>query len=56
MARNQTESTNDNSEYIKQFTFHDEETGKDIEALYNPKEKDALKAWKRHEIQCRCKK
>lgn len=43
-------------DYTKQFTFHDEETGKDVEALYNPKEKDSSKAWKRKEIQCGCNK
>ena len=56
MARNQTDSIDsEKQDYIKQFTFHDNEINKDVEALYNPTEKDASKAWKRKEIPCRCK-
>ena len=46
----------DNSDYTKQFSFHDEEINKDVDAFYNPKERDSTKAWKRVEKECRCNK
>ena len=51
-----SKASKDNSDYTKQFSFHDEEINKDVDAFYNPKERDSTKAWKRVEKECRCKK
>ena len=59
MARSQKDNLDSekqiSEDYIKSFTFHDDEINKDIEAYYNPKEKDATKAYIRKEIPCGCK-